>query len=134
MRRKWNYSESRFFFMKLSPIQSLRTTLTLSSLLLYKYEKDYPKATPCNLRTLKHFIELLATTADSLLEEKLTIDTVRGYSRRFTLKYERDTGIYILEQVRKSITNVSAISRSYYCLVEHKRFNVNGRKAYQDGA
>ena len=120
--------------MRLSPIQSLRTTLTLGSLLLCRYEKDHPGATPYNLRTLKHFVELLATTADGLLGEKPTVDTVHGYSRRFTSKYERDTGIYIPEQVRKSVINVSAVSRGHYCLVEHERFNVNGRKVYQDGA
>ena len=101
---------------------------------LYRYKKDYPGATPCDLRTLKHFIELLVIIANSVLKEKPTIDTVRGYTRRFTLKYERDTGIYIPKQVRKSVTNISIVSRGHYYLVEHERSNANGRKAYQDDA
>jgi hypothetical protein len=94
----------------------LRTILTLG-LLLCRYESDLPGATPCDLRTLKHFAELLATAAEGQLEEKPTVDTVRGYMRRFTSGYERDTGICIPEQVRKSVTNVSAASRGYYYLV-----------------
>ena len=87
-------------------------------------------ATLYNLRTLKHFVELLAKLANSVLEEKATVDMVRSYARQFTLRYKRETGICILKQVKKSITNISIISRSYYYLVEHKRFNANGRKAY----
>jgi hypothetical protein len=98
----------------------------LSLLLLYKYKKDYPGATLCNLYTLKHFVELLAIIANSLLREKPTIDIVHGYLRRFTLKYKRDISIYIFKQVKKLITNISAISYSYYYLVEYKRFNANG--------
>jgi hypothetical protein len=75
----------------------LRITLTLGSLLLYKYEKDYPGATPCDLRTLKHFVELLVKLIDNVLKEKATINTVRDYAWRFTLRYERETGICILE-------------------------------------
>jgi hypothetical protein len=112
----------------------LRTTLTPGSLLLCRYEKDHLGATLCDLRTLKHFVELLAKSADSVLEEKATVDTVRGYARRFTLGYERETGICIPEQVRKLVTNVSIVSRGHYCLVEYKRFNANRRKAYQDDA
>jgi len=84
----------------------------------------------CNLYTLKHFVELLVKLANNVLKEKATIDIVHSYARRFTLKYKRETGICILKQVKKSITNISIISRSYYYLVEHKRFNANGRKAY----
>jgi hypothetical protein len=98
----------------------------LSSLLLYRYKRDYPGATPCDLRTLKHFVELLATIANSLLGEKPTVDMVRGYSWRFTLKYKRDTSICIPEQVRKLATNMSVVSRGHCCLVEHERFNANG--------
>jgi hypothetical protein len=45
------------------------------------------------------------------------VDTVRGYMRRFTSGYERDTGICIPEQVRKSATFVSTTLRDYYSLV-----------------
>jgi len=52
----------------------------LSLLLLYKYKKDYPGATLCNLYTLKYFVELLAKLANSVLEKKAIIDIVRGYA------------------------------------------------------
>jgi hypothetical protein len=112
----------------------LRTTLTLGSLLLCRYEKGHPGATPCDLRTLKHFAELLATAAEGQLEEKPTVDTVRGYVRRLTSKYERDSSICIPEQLRKSVTNVSAASRGRHYLVQYERFNANRRKGYQDEA
>ena len=102
----------------------------LSLLLLYKYKKDYLGATLYNLRTLKHFVELLAKLANSILEEKATINIMRGYAQQFTLRYKRETGICILKQVKKLIINISIISYSYYYLVEYKRFNANRRKAY----
>jgi hypothetical protein len=73
--------------------------------------------TPCDLRTLKHFAELLASAAEGHLEEKPTEDTVRGYMRRFTSGYERDTGICIPEQMRKTATNVSVTSRDHHRLL-----------------
>ena len=86
-------------------------------LLLYRYKRDRPGATPCDLRTLKHFAELLASAAEGELEEKPTEATVRGYMRRYTSGYERDTGICIPEQIRKLATNMGAISRGHHCLV-----------------
>jgi hypothetical protein len=99
-------------------------------LLLYRYKKDYLGATLCDLYTLKHFIKLLAKSANSILKEKATIDTVRGYARRFTLGYKRETGICIPKQVRKLVTNVSIVSYGHYYLVKHKYFNTNRQKVY----
>jgi len=69
------------------------------------YEKDHPGASPCNIRILKHFAELLKDSAQGQLADKPTEDTVCGYMRRFMSGYERETGICIPEQVRKTGTN-----------------------------
>ena len=49
------------------------------SLLLYRYKRDYLGATPGDLYTLKHFVELLVTAAKGQLEEKPTVDMVYSY-------------------------------------------------------
>ncbi|KAF4617067.1 hypothetical protein G7Y89_g15080 [Cudoniella acicularis] len=91
-----------------------------------EYEKDHPGVIPYNLRTLKHFAELLASAAVGQLEEKPTEDTVRGYMQRFTSGYERDTGICIPEQMRKTATNhiktlgLSKAHRPKHCLTLKK--------------
>jgi len=86
-------------------------------LLLYKYKREHLRVIPCNLHTLKHFAELLALVVKGHLEEKPTEDIMRGYMRRFTSGYKRDTGICILKQIRKTATNVSVTSRDYYYLL-----------------
>lgn len=82
----------------------------------YRYKKGYLDES-CNLRTLKIMAELFALAAEGELEDMPTVDTVRGYMRRFTSGYEQDTGICIPEQVRMSATFVSTILRDYYSLV-----------------
>ncbi len=83
-------------------------------MLLHRYKRDHPGATPCDLRNLKHFAELLKSAVEGELEEKPTEATVRGHMRRFTSGHERDTGIYIPEQIRKAVTNVSATSCTHH--------------------
>jgi hypothetical protein len=99
-------------------------------LLLYKYKKDYLRATLCDLCTLKHFVELIAIIANSYLELKLTINIIYSYLQQFTLGFKQDISICILKQVRKLIINISIVSCSYYYLVEYKYFNANRQKAY----
>jgi hypothetical protein len=62
-----------------------------------------------------YFEAFCQSAAEGQLEDKATYDTVRGYMRRFTSGYEREIGIFIPEQTKRSVTNVSTILSYNHC-------------------
>jgi hypothetical protein len=82
-------------------------------LCLYRFAKDRPGANPSHFGTLKRFAKFVGLLIPGQLEEMATVDTVRCYMRRFTLVWPRETGEYIPEQFRRSLTYVSVTLCDY---------------------